>query len=346
MDLHRRHWIWAGLVSAWAWGGGSHAAPASGANKWPADALVVAVPSRYSFAFLPLVLAQRQGFGGLPVQLQFHESGQAALQAVQAGKADVLAGGFEHLFELQHKGEHWQAFVQMTRTPMIGLGVSTRRAPIHSWQDMQGARVGVSALHSGTHWLASLWLARQGVSAQQVHFVEVGSGAGAMGALWEGHVDALCGSDPMLYWLEHRQDVRVVAEARTVLSTQQFFGGPIPGACLMAREDLVSRQSSVLQALTEAVLTHLNWLQTASTVDLFRVLSPPPWLPDRAVVLAALERSRPGFSPDGKMAATAVHNAWRAHVRLTGRDQQPRWPLGRMFTNTLTDRAAQRIRSA
>lgn len=346
MDGQRRTWLGWGLAGAWALGARAWAAPALVPAKPASEGLVVALPSRYSFAFLPLVLAQRQGFGGFPIQLQIHESGQAAATAVLAGRADVLAGGFDHLFELQHKGEHWQAFVQMTRTPMIGLGVSTRRAQMSSWQDMQGARVGVSALHSATHWLASQWLSRQGVAPAQVQFVEVGSGPMAMGALWEGHVDALCGSDPMLYWLEQRQDLQVVAEARTVLSTQRLFGGPIPGACLMVREEALLRPSVTLQALSDAVLGALHWLQTASLVDLFRTVTPPPWLPDRGVVLAALERSRQSYSPDGRIAAEAVLNAWRAHARLTAREAAPRWPLGRMYTNALAEKSAQRLRNA
>ena len=193
----------------------------------------VALTARNSLYHLPLVLAERLGYfrqQSLQVNLVSHESGAAAVTSVLQGKADVVAGAFEHLFELQYKGHFFQAFAQMNATPMLSLGVANGRTGLRSWQDLKSARVGVSALESGTHWMASLWLLRHGVQPQDVQFVGVGTSASALGALWEGQVDALCNPDPVMHWLEQRGEIRLVAEARTPSGTQQIAGGALPGA--------------------------------------------------------------------------------------------------------------------
>ena len=64
--------------------------------------------------------------------------------------------------------------------------------------------------------------------------------SGVADALRSGSIDAVCNPDPVMHWLEQRGEIRLVAEARTPLGTQQVAGGPLPGGCLMAREEFLS----------------------------------------------------------------------------------------------------------
>ena len=341
MHSARRRWLRAALATgsaaAWPW-----SAQAAG----PLPPVSIALTARYSLYHLPLVLADRLGYfrqQGLQVTLLPHESGRAALASVLQGKADVLAGAFEHVFELQHRGVFFQAFAQMTATPMVSLAVAAHRSGPRSWQELKTARIGVSALDSGTHWMASLWLLRHGLQPQDVSFVEVGTSASALGALWEGQIDLLCNPDPLMHWLESRGDVRVIAEARSASGVQQLAGGPLPGGCLMAREDHLARQPQQAVALVEAMRQALRWLQTAGPADLFKVVPVAPWIGDRSANLGALEKWREAYPRDVLVQEDAVFNAWRHHAKVASHAPTSRQLLARTFTQAYAPRSRGRL---
>lgn len=303
--------------------------------------VTVAVGARNSLYHLPLILADRLGFfrqRGVQVQLLWCDSGAQALASVQAGQAQVLAGAFERLFELQAQGHYHQAFVQMTRTPLVSLGVTTRWPPLQSWQELKSTRLGISSLDSGTHWMASLWLQRHGLQAEDVRFVPVGTSAAALGALWEGQIDVLCNTEPVMHWLEQRNEIRLIAEARTLTGTQQLMGGDVPGGCLMAPEVFFVRHAPVAQGLADGVVMALRWLRTAGLTDLFKQLPTPSWMGDRSIYLGAFDKLRDAYARDGLIQEDAVANAWRVHSRLSPRWRQQRMVLARTYTNTFVAR--------
>ena len=73
-----------------------------------------------------------------------------------------------------------------------------------------------------------------------------------------------------MYGLEKKNEIRVMGETRTLMSTRKLMGGPVPGACLFARADFLQRQSDVAQALSDAVVHALKWLQTAGLTDILK----------------------------------------------------------------------------
>ena len=121
----------------------------------------IALAARQSLYHLPLTLADQLGFFrqiGLAVDWLPHEGGAKALATATQGQADVFAGAFEHLFGLYQRGVNYQGFVQLGRTPQLALGVSTRKgAALRSVMELKGTRIGISALDSGTYWIAALW---------------------------------------------------------------------------------------------------------------------------------------------------------------------------------------------
>ena len=333
MDRQRRQWL------GWAWATGMAAAsamPSLTRANTSAQPVTVALTAQNSYYHLPVMLAERLGFfrqQGLQVSLLTHDSGAAGLASVLQGKAEVLAGAFEHVFELQRRGQAFQAFVQMADTPMLSLGVSTLRPAPRSWQDLRSARIGISALESSTHWTSLQWLLRNGLRPDDVRFVEVGTSSGALGALWDGHIDALCNPDPLMHWLEMRNDIRLIAEARSHGGTRLMAGGALPGGCLMARESFLQRQPALAGALVDALVQALRWLQTAGPTDLFRVVPVAPWMADRGVYLGALDKLRDAFSRDGRIHQEAVFNAWRMHARVSAQLPIPSDRLSRLYTN-------------
>jgi NitT/TauT family transport system substrate-binding protein len=331
VNVQRRK-FWLSAVGAWAGASASWAAvePLRGAQR-----VTVALAAGQSLYHLPLTLADQLGYfkqAGIALEWSHHESGAKALASALRGQATVVAGAFDHLFGLQAKGMNYQAFVQMGRTPQLSLGVASRLA-LPSTMSLKGARFGVTALDSSTYWMTCQWLMQNGLLPQDVVFVEVGSSAAVADALRSGAIDALCNPDPVMHGLEQKNDIRVLTEARTLMSTRKLMGGPVPGGCLLARADFLQRQPEVAQALSDAVVRALKWLQTAGLTDILKTVPPAHWQGDRAVYLGAFEKLRESYALDGLIAAEAVTHAWRAHARLPGSLSSVRLSLAQTYTN-------------
>ncbi len=338
----RRRQLVLSAMGAWAGTSASHAAnePVRGAHR-----VTIALAARQSLYHLPLTLADQLGYfkkAGVQVEWSAHESGAKALASALQGQAEVVAGAFDHLFVLQSKGLNYQAFVQMGRTPQVSLGVASR-LDLPSLLALKGARFGVTALDSSTYWMTCQWLLQNGLLPEDVVFVEVGSSAAVADALRQGAIDALCNPDPVMYGLEQKNDIRVLAEARTLMSTRKLMGGPVPGGCLFAKTDFLQRQPEVAQALSDGVVHALKWLQTAGLTDILKTVPPVHWLGDRAVYLGAFEKLRESYALDGLIAADAVSNAWRAHTRLPGRQGSARMAVAQTYINGFAQKSKNRF---
>ena len=281
---------------------------------------------------------------GLAVDWQGQEAGAHAVARLVAGQAEVAAATFTHLLAAPHKDLDLQSFVQISRSPQLSLGLSSRRiGPQPAPVALRGLRIGVSSLESGTHWTTCHWLQQAGVRQDEVMFVEVGASGAAIDALREGLVDALCNPDPLMHWLEHRGEVRILREAYSLSATQQLFGGAVPGICLLARNDFLGRRPAVAQALADGVVQALKWLRTAGPTDILRHVPASHWMGDRAIYLGAFEKLREAFALDGLVREEAVSSAWRAHARMTTQPLPVRMALGRTFTNQFASRAKSRF---
>lgn len=310
-----------------------------------AQRVTIALAAKQSLYHLPLTLAENLGFfrqAGIAITWLPQESGAKALASALQGQADVVAGAFEHLFGLQNGGLNYRAFVQMGRTPQVSLGVA-QRVELRSAMALKGARVGITSLDSSTHWMACQWLLQNGLLPENVVFVEVGSSAGAVDALRMGAIDALCNPDPLMYGLEQKNEIRLMGETRTLTSTRKLMGGPVPGACLFSRADFLQRQSDVAQALSDAVVHALKWLQTAGLTDILKTVPTPHWFGDRAVYLGAFEKLRESYALDGLIDGDAVRTAWRAHARLPGRLNGVRLSVASTYTNAFSVKSKSRF---
>lgn len=299
---------------------------------------------RTALPYLPLTIAEQLKFyaaEGLHVELQDHAGGALAEQAVLQGQADVAAGGFEHTIFLRQRGINCRAFAMLGRAPQLVFGVSARALPDYRHlRQLKGRRIGVSALESDTHWFARLLLTRAGLAPADVSFVGVGTSTAVVGALREGRIDAVVNIDPVISQLESRGDIHVVADTRSLRGTQELYGGPMPGVCLYAPQAFVVRSPQTAQALTNAVVRALKWLQTAGPSDIVRAVPESSMHGDRAIYLAALAKAREALSPDGIAAEESVATAHRVVAQYPAghaavRSQAP----NAVYTNDFARRA-------
>jgi NitT/TauT family transport system substrate-binding protein len=90
-----------------------------------------------------------------------------------------------------------------------------------------------------------------------------------------------------------------MVETVTVQGAKAVFGSPLPAGSLYTREDFITTNPKTVQALTNAMVRALKWLNAASAEDVARAVPPEYLLGDRALYLAALKRMRESYSKDG-----------------------------------------------
>ena len=336
------------LATVAAWAAASVAAPALWAQPRPEKAkITIVVSGKAAFDNLPLTIAEQLGYfkaEGLEVDISDFAGGSQALAAVEGGSADVVSGAYENAIALQTRGQNFQAFVLQGRAPAIALGISVKAMPHYrAIADLKGRKIGVSALDSSTHRVAQLILSRAGLKADDVNYVDVGTPAGALSAFRTGQIDALSTVDPVMTLLEQRGEIRLIADTRTLKGSTEVFGGVMPAGCLYAPLDFVKNNPLTVQALTNAIVHALKWLQTAGPSDIIKVVPEAYLLRDRAVYLAAFNKIREAISPDGVMPEEGPQTAVRALVRLDPTVKLGAIDLAKTYTNVFAVKAKQRF---
>lgn len=336
------------LATAAAWAAALVAAPALRAQPRPEKTkIIIAVDGKTAFYNLPLTIAEQLGYftaEGLEVDIDDFASGSQALAALEGDSADIGSGAYENVVNLQTRGHNFQAFVLQGRAPAIAIGISVKSMPRYRViADLKGKRIGVSALGSSTHRMARLVLSRAGLKADDVSYIGVGTAAGALSAFRAGQIDALSGEDPAMTLLEQRGEIRIIADTRTLKGSADVFGGPMPAGCLYAPLDFVKNNPRTVQALTNATVHSLKWLQTAGPSDIIKVVPEAYFLRDRAVYLAAFNKVREVISPDGVIPEEGPQTAARALARLDPTVKLGHIDLAKTFTNVFALKAKQRF---
>ena len=306
--------------------------------------LTIAVGGKNLFYYLPLTIAEQLGYfkdEGLQVEIPDFAGGAKALQALVGGSADVVSGAYEHTINMQAKNQPIMSFVLQGRAPQIVLAVSTRNMPGYkSIADLKGKKIGVTAPGSSTAMMASYVLAKAGLKASDVSFIGVGASSGAISAVKSGQVDAIANLDPVITMLQRDNLIKVVADTRTLKDTQSVYGGPMPAACLYTPVKFVQDNPGTTQALANAMVRALRWLQKAGPSDIVKTVPDSYLLGDRALYLAAWERVREAISPDGLMPEAGPPTALR--MLQTFEDSLKGKPidLGKTYTNNFARKAA------
>lgn len=264
----------------------------------------IAVGGQASFYYLPITIAERQGYfkdEGLNLKISDFAGGAVALRAVVGGSADVVSGAYEHTISLQSKKQYFQAFVAQGRLPQIAFGVASAKAgSIKSFKDLKGLKVGVSAPGSSTHNLVKQLLFKGGLDPQKdVSVIGVGLGATAINALKSGQIDAISNTDPVMTKLEQDNSIKVIADTRTVKGTEAVWGALLPAGVLHAPIEFVQKNPNTVQALANAIVRADKWIAKASATDVARVVPESYLLGDRALYLFSYDKVKEAISPDG-----------------------------------------------
>jgi NitT/TauT family transport system substrate-binding protein len=311
--------------------------------------IAIAVGGKAAFYYLPLTIAEQLGFfkaEGLEVEISDFSGGARALQAVVGGSADVVSGAYEHTINLQSKSQFFQSFVLQGRAPQIAMGISTKAMPgYQSLADLKGKKIGVTAPGSSTNMMANLLLSRVGLKASDVSYIGVGTSAGALAALRSGQIDAMSNIDPVMTMLEQKGEVKIVSDTRTLKGTLDVFGGPMPAACLYAPLDFIQKNPNTTQALANAIVHSLKWLQTAGPSDIIKTVPEAYLLGDRALYLASFNKVREAISLDGMLPEDGAKTALKALASFDPSVKPEKIDLAKTFTNEFARKAKEKFKA-
>jgi NitT/TauT family transport system substrate-binding protein len=309
----------------------------------------IAVGGKAAFYYLPLTISEQLGYfkdEGLDVEISDFAGGSRALQALVGGSADVVSGAYEHTINMQSKNQFIESIVLMGRAPQIAMGVSIKAMPSYRGvTDLRGKKIGVSAPGSSTNMVANLVLSRAGLKASDVSFVGVGTAAGALTALRSGQIDAMSNTDPVMTMLEQKGDVKIISDTRTLKGTQEVFGGPMPAACFYTHVEFVQKNPNTCQALANAIVRGLKWLQTAGPSDIIKTVPESYLLGDRALYLASFNKVREAISLDGLMPEEGTRTALKALASFEPSIKPDKIALGKTYTNDFARRAKEKYKA-
>jgi NitT/TauT family transport system substrate-binding protein len=195
---------------------------------------------------------------------------------------------------------------------------------------------------SSSHLVVATALQRAGLSAQDVSYVGVGTGAGALEALRSGQIDAICNVEPVISLLEHRGEVKIIADTRTLSGTRAVFGGLLPSTCLYASESFVRENPLTCQALTRSIVRALKWLRTASPQDMLQAVPESYFLGDRGLYLLAFSKVRESYSLDGLLDQIDSQTVLQALAQFNPALREQNIDLRRTYTNDFASEAKAR----
>ena len=112
--------------------------------------------------------------------------------------------------------------------------------------------------------------------------------------------------------LERQGAVKIIADARTMKGTEAIFGGPMHAASLYAPLEFIKKNPRTVQALTNAMVRALLWLQTATPQQILATVPEEYLLGDKAIYLYSFNAIRDSLSPDGMIGEAGTKTVLKA----------------------------------
>ncbi len=305
------------------------------------------VGGKPSLYYLPLSITERLGYfkeEGLEVEIIDLQGGSKTMQALVGGSIDVASGAYEHTITIQAKGQNVQAFVAQGRYPGFALGVAKARAAGYkSAKDLKGMKIGVTAPGSGTQTFVEYLLNKEGLKGSDVAFIGVGSGATGAAAMRTGKIDAMSNIDPLMTELESTGDVVIMVDTRTTAGTLAVFGSPMPAATLYTSKEFIAKNPRTVQALTNAMVRALLWIQKATPAQIADAVPPAYLLNNKDLYLASFAKVREGISPDGLFPKEGTENTLKMLKEFDVATKAATIRLEDTYTNRFVEQALRTV---
>jgi NitT/TauT family transport system substrate-binding protein len=304
----------------------------------------IAVGGKVALYYLPLTITERLGYfkdEGLNVRISDFAGGTRSLESVVGGSADVVCGAYEHTINMQSRKIPFQAFVLSGAAPQISIGIATKHAAAYkSPKDLKGLKVGVSAPGSSTNMVINYFIAKGGLKPADVAIIGIGTGgATVIAAIDQGRVDVVSQTDPPMTMLEKDGKIKIIAETRTLEGTEKLFGGPMPAASFYAPIEFIKKNPNTVQALTNAMVRALLWMQEASPQQILATVPEEYTLGNKAMYLFAYNNVKTAYSKDGLFSEAGAKTTLKALASFNPNIKPAEINLAATYTNEFVKKA-------
>jgi NitT/TauT family transport system substrate-binding protein len=125
-----------------------------------------------------------------------------------------------------------------------------------------------------------------------------------------GELDAMVNLDPAINALVDNGE----RSCSPTAAPRKARGGvrrPYLADCLYAKIDFVKANPNTAQAIANAIVHAMQWLQTASIDDIIKSLPPEYYQADEKLYRKSLEKNLSAFQWDGIVSDEAVRSVWK-----------------------------------
>lgn len=270
-----------------------------------ADPVRISVGS-YNLNNLPFPVAQGLGLyekEGLDVTVEnFASGGSKTLQALVAGSTDIAVGFYDHTIQMQSQKKAVVAFVQLARNSGLVLagGNNSTFDPAKP-ETIKGAKIGITSPGSSSDFFVRYYLQRNGLSADDISLIGVGSGSAAVAALEQGKVDLLVNYDPAATFIEAKGVGKILIDGRSDEGAKAIYGGIYPTSVLYATQSYIDDNPQTIQKVTNATVKALEWMNSHSAEEIVDKLPKEFIFGDRDTYIKAVQNAKAIFSNDGRI---------------------------------------------
>ena len=304
--MHRRQFIAALAASVFA--------PVRAVAAEP-TVIRVNLPGPGALPFMPLELISALGFDkavGARLDLRYHISGVLAFEDMIAGNADFSSHGFAILPALARKGKRGAAIVSMAgQAAAVAMLVRHDLAKeIRQISDLKG-RVVATTSGSGTaktymQMTGEVLLARHGVEASQVRWVQAGQTLEGIGSVLQSRaVDAVWCEEPFASQAVKQGIARFLMHEAASMKVVNEIGHmrSVVSMAVEPRDAAYEQRAALMVRMTQNAL---RWMRRHNAAQIVQAL---PDAETRDEVLDVLRRYPNLFSPDGRFSNRTVTQA-------------------------------------
>jgi NitT/TauT family transport system substrate-binding protein len=139
--------------------------------------------------------------------------------------------------------------------------------------------------------------------------------------------------------LEKEGKLKIIAETRTPEGTEKIFGGPMPAASLYAPIEFIRKNPNTVQALTNATVRALLWMQEASPQQILATVPEEYLLGNKAMYLFAYNNVKTAYSKDGLIPEAGAKTTLRTLATFNPAIKPAEINLSETYTNEFVKKA-------
>lgn len=286
-------------------GTGSSSQPQASSGPPEKTSLKMGVGGQAQIIYLPATLADQLGYykdEGITVEIDDLKGGADALKALLGGSVDIVTGFYEHTIRTQTQGKFIETVALFDQYPGLVMMVGKQHADqVRSIKDLAGHPVGVTSPGSSTDEMIKFLEKKNGMAADAIPVVAIGSGSTAIAAITSGQVWAGVTVEPAVSQMDKAGTAKALYDTRTPQGTKAVFGGTWPAGGFYVPAEFARENPRTVQAMVRAGVRTLKYLKTHTAAQIADHLPSSFYGGDKAAFVETLQANLAMFSDTGLM---------------------------------------------